>query len=106
MINYDVPRDPVDYVHRVGRTARAGRSGTSITFVSPRDVELVLAIEDYISGKMAEWKAEGVEEVNVETRVVRGRTLKDVGECKMEALREIEGGKDVKGYRGKIRKKR
>ena len=106
VINYDVPRDPVDYVHRVGRTARAGRSGTSITFVSPRDVELVLAIEDYISGKMAEWKAEGVEEVNVETRVVRGRTLKDVGECKMEALREIEGGKDVKGYRGKIRKKR
>ncbi|KAK5940002.1 putative RNA helicase [Knufia obscura] len=106
VINYDVPRDPVDYVHRVGRTARAGRSGTSVTFVSPRDIELVLAIEDYVGNKMAEWKSEGDEEVNVETRVVRGRTLKDVGECRMEALREMEGGKDVKGYRGKIRKQR
>jgi len=106
VINYDVSRDPVDYVHRVGRTARAGRNGTSITFVSPRDVELVLAIEDYVGSKMVEWKSEGEGEVNVETRVVRGRTLKDVGECRMEALREMESGKDVKGYRGKIRKKR
>ncbi|KAK5070949.1 putative RNA helicase, partial [Lithohypha guttulata] len=106
VINFDVPRDPVDYVHRVGRTARAGRSGTSVTFVSPRDVELVLAVEDYLGEKMSEWKSEGEEVVNVETRVVRGRTLKDVGECRMEALREIESGKDVKGYRGKIRKKR
>lgn len=106
VINYDVPRDPVDYVHRVGRTARAGRSGTSVTFVSPRDVELVLAIEEYIATKMVEWKSEGEEEVNVETRVVRGRTLKDVGECRMEALREMESGKDVKGYRGKIKKRR
>ena len=106
VINYDVPRDPVDYVHRVGRTARAGRKGSSVTFVGPRDVELVLAIEGYVGGKMAEWKAEGDEEVNIETRVVRGRTLKDVGEARMEALRETESGRDVKGYRGKIRKKR
>ncbi len=90
----------------MGRTARAGRSGTSVTFVSPRDVELVLAIEEYIATKMVEWKSEGEEEVNVETRVVRGRTLKDVGECRMEALREMESGKDVKGYRGKIKKRR
>lgn len=106
VINYDVPRDPVDYVHRVGRTARAGRTGTSVTFVSPRDVELVLAIEGYVGSKMGLWEAEGDEVVNVETRVVRGRTLKDVGEARMEAFREIEGGKDVKGYRGKIRKRR
>lgn len=106
VLNFDVPRDPVDYVHRVGRTARAGRSGVSVTFVGPRDVELVLAIEEYTETKMGEWKADNGEEVNVETRVVRGRTLKDVGECRMESLREIEGGKDVKGYRGKIRKKR
>ena len=106
VINYDLPRDPVDYVHRVGRTARAGRKGTSVTFVSPRDVELVLTIEEYIGTKMEAWKSEREEEVNVETRVVRGRTLKDVGECRMESLRETEGGKDVKGYRQKIRKQR
>lgn len=105
VINFDVSRDPVDYVHRVGRTARAGRQGTSVTFVSPRDVELVLAIEEYVGSNMVVWEAEG-EDVNVETRVLRGRVLKDVGECRMEALRELEGGKDVKGYRGKVRKGR
>jgi ATP-dependent RNA helicase DDX49/DBP8 len=101
VINFDVPRNPTDYVHRVGRTARAGRQGTSITFVGQRDVELVLAIEAYVGSKMAEWTEEGV---NVETRVLRGRTLKDVAEAKMEALRDVEGGKDVNGWRRKIKK--
>ena len=102
VINYDVPRNPTDYVHRVGRTARAGRDGTSVTFVGQRDVSLVLAIEEYVGGgPMAEWTEDGV---NVETRVVRGRTLKDVAEARMEALRDVEGGKDVTGWRRKIKK--
>jgi ATP-dependent RNA helicase RhlE len=48
VVNYDVPRNPEDYVHRIGRTARAGASGTAVTFVSAadlgamRDIELVL----------------------------------------------------------------
>ncbi|KAJ9637417.1 uncharacterized protein PV06_04094 [Exophiala oligosperma] len=101
VINYDVPRNPTDYVHRVGRTARAGRQGTSITFIGQRDVALVLAIEEYIGAKMEEWTEEGV---NIETRVVRGRTLKDVAEAKMDALRDVEGGRDVNGWRRKIKK--
>jgi len=103
VINFDVPRNPTDYVHRVGRTARAGRTGTSITFVGQRDVELILAVEEYVGGKLAEWEEEGV---NLETRVVRGRTLKDVAEAKMDALRDVEGGKDVNGWRRKIKKDR
>ncbi|MEK0446285.1 MAG: DEAD-box ATP-dependent helicase CshA [Verrucomicrobiota bacterium] len=38
VINYDIPRDPEDYVHRIGRTGRAGRSGRAITFVTSREV--------------------------------------------------------------------
>jgi len=34
VLNYDVPTNSKDYVHRVGRTARAGRSGRSVTFVT------------------------------------------------------------------------
>ncbi|ETN41275.1 uncharacterized protein HMPREF1541_03210 [Cyphellophora europaea CBS 101466] len=103
VINYDVPRNPADYVHRVGRTARAGRTGTAITFVGQRDVELVLAIEDYLDGqKMTAWEEEGV---NLETRVVKGRTLKDVGEARMEANREVEQGRDVNGWRRGVIKK-
>ncbi len=37
VINYDVPGDPEDYVHRIGRTARAERTGTAITFVNTED---------------------------------------------------------------------
>jgi superfamily II DNA/RNA helicase len=35
VINYDLPRSPADFVHRIGRTGRAGRYGTAITFVTP-----------------------------------------------------------------------
>jgi len=35
IINYDIPRDPNMYFHRVGRTARAGKSGNAVTFVTP-----------------------------------------------------------------------
>ena len=41
VINYDVPTDPRDYVHRVGRTARAGRGGQAITVVTQFDVALL-----------------------------------------------------------------
>lgn len=102
VINYDVPRNPDDYIHRVGRTARAGKKGVAITLVGQRDVSLFLAIESRVGAKMEEWKEEGV---NVETRVVRDG-LKDVGERKRVALLDIEEGRDVKGNRtrGKIRR--
>ncbi|MBE0515724.1 C-terminal helicase domain-containing protein, partial [Sulfurimonas sp.] len=37
VINFDLPRSPTDYIHRIGRTARAGRSGTAISFISHED---------------------------------------------------------------------
>lgn len=112
VINFDLPRDPVDYVHRVGRTARAARPGTSISLVTPRDVALVLAIESYTSGgatKMEKWTPDDTDtdtEVNIETRVLRGRVLKDVGEARLAAVRDVDAGKDLKGYRGSLRKAR
>jgi ATP-dependent RNA helicase DDX49/DBP8 len=54
VINFDLPRNPDDYIHRVGRTARAGQSGLAVSFVSQFDVELVLAIEESIGNKMEE----------------------------------------------------
>ncbi|GFZ48677.1 ATP-dependent rRNA helicase RRP3 [Saitozyma sp. JCM 24511] len=52
VINYDMPTNSKDYVHRVGRTARAGRSGKSITLVSQYDVEILQRIEAHIGKKM------------------------------------------------------
>lgn len=37
IFNYDIPKDPDDYVHRIGRTARAGRKGRAISLLSPSD---------------------------------------------------------------------
>ena len=48
VINYDVPPDPEDYVHRVGRTARAETTGHAVTFVNDRDVRKMQAIEKMI----------------------------------------------------------
>ena len=48
VINYDVPRDCDDYIHRIGRTARAGAKGRAITFVSVDDQEFFKRIEDFI----------------------------------------------------------
>ena len=38
VVNYDVPRDPEDYTHRIGRTARAGAVGTAVTFLTAADL--------------------------------------------------------------------
>ncbi len=48
VINYDVPPDPEDYVHRIGRTARAQRTGTAITFISDTDQHRFHRIEHLI----------------------------------------------------------
>lgn len=48
VINYDVPHDAEDYVHRIGRTARAGESGRSITFVSEDEQYKFKRIEDFL----------------------------------------------------------
>ena len=45
VVNYDVPPDPDQYVHRIGRTGRAGRDGVAITLVEPREHRLLRNIE-------------------------------------------------------------
>ena len=48
VINYDVPHDAEDYVHRIGRTARADRDGVAITFVSEKDMYAFGQIETFL----------------------------------------------------------
>jgi ATP-dependent RNA helicase DeaD len=45
VFNYDIPRNPKDYVHRIGRTGRAGKEGDAITFVTQIDENLLRAVE-------------------------------------------------------------
>lgn len=48
VVNYDLPNEPENYVHRIGRTARAGKSGKAYTFCSEKDVYDLMPIERYI----------------------------------------------------------
>ncbi|MCW5910878.1 MAG: DEAD/DEAH box helicase [Cyclobacteriaceae bacterium] len=48
VINYDVPPDPEDYIHRIGRTARAATTGTAITFINDLDQRKFYRIESLI----------------------------------------------------------
>ena len=60
VVNYDVPREPEDYVHRIGRTGRANAEGMAVTIVSPRDrrafsrvestLKIKIPLEDLIPG--------------------------------------------------------
>jgi len=56
VVNYDLPQDPEDYVHRIGRTARAGASGKAISLADEACVLALPAIEELIGHKIpVEW---------------------------------------------------
>jgi len=48
VVNYELPFEPQDYIHRIGRTGRAGASGTAISLVSPAEVDELRAIQRLI----------------------------------------------------------
>jgi ATP-dependent RNA helicase RhlE len=79
VINYDVPQQPEDYVHRIGRTGRAAATGDAYTFMAPDEIAMVRTIErtigqqiprisvpGYDFGTTAEAESTGSEEVLVE----------------------------------------
>lgn len=52
VVNYDVPHDAEDYIHRVGRTARAEATGVALTFINPADQAKFKRIEDFIGDEI------------------------------------------------------
>src|SRR5439155_14913580 len=61
IINYDLPEDVENYVHRVGRTGRMGADGIAISFVTPEQGKLLTSIEVTINKLIAEDRFEGFE---------------------------------------------
>lgn len=59
VVNYDVPHDAEDYVHRVGRTARADAEGEAVTFVSERERGKFAAIERFLGKKVRRQQVPG-----------------------------------------------
>ncbi len=59
VINFDVPMDPEDYVHRIGRTGRAGATGQAFTFVAPDEISPLREIEYFTKKLIPTWDLEG-----------------------------------------------
>ena len=59
VVNFDVPHQPEDYIHRVGRTARAELSGDAFSFVSPEEEKDLRAIEKHIGRSLPRQKVTG-----------------------------------------------
>ncbi|KAF9325975.1 hypothetical protein BGZ91_002167 [Linnemannia elongata] len=115
VLNYDIPRDPTDYIHRVGRTARAGRGGQAVSMVSERDIELVHDIESRINKTMGEYPVSENKALELLTEVTsakRAATMalqdaqygekKRIQKQKRQALEEARSGvKSSKSKSGK-----
>ena len=72
VVNFELPRDPEDYVHRIGRTARAGRKGRAVSFIGRRDFSLLARLERFVGVRMQREKVmtgTQVEEVRRESLV-------------------------------------
>jgi ATP-dependent RNA helicase DDX47/RRP3 len=69
VLNFDVPGNGKDYIHRVGRTARAGRAGRAVTFVTQYDIELYQRIEHLLGHKLEAFPAAEEAALLLHTRV-------------------------------------
>ncbi|ONK59692.1 uncharacterized protein A4U43_C08F9360 [Asparagus officinalis] len=96
VINYDIPRDPPDYLHRVGRTARAGRGGLSISFITQNDIDLIHAIEAEVKKKLDAYECnekkvlEDITKVFKARRVARMKMSDDGYDEKAEARKKLK----------------
>lgn len=52
VINFDIPQDPISYVHRIGRTGRVGRKGVAITLITPKEYRQLRLIENLIKTRI------------------------------------------------------
>ncbi|MEO6847227.1 MAG: DEAD/DEAH box helicase [Chthoniobacterales bacterium] len=78
VVNYDLPYDAEDYVHRIGRTGRAGKRGMAITFASGRDIYKIQFIERFTRTKMQRGKLptnNEIEEKRTTTLLTSVRTV-------------------------------
>ncbi len=90
VINFDLPRSPADYIHRIGRTARAGKSGVAISFISHADKDHFRLIEKRSNIKLEREQIAGFELTGETPKKVKGPApVKGKGKSKKDRAREL-----------------
>ena len=89
VVNYDLPRSPADYIHRIGRTARAGKSGEAISFIGHEDRAHFALIEKRCDVSLVREEIEGFELVGDAPVKEKGKApVKGKRKSKKDKLRE------------------
>jgi len=89
VINYDLPRSPADYVHRIGRTGRAGKKGTAISFIGLEDNDHFKLIEKRCEISLEREQIEGFELKGEVVQKEKGKApIKGKRKSKKDKLRE------------------
>jgi superfamily II DNA/RNA helicase len=89
VINYDLPRSPSDYIHRIGRAGRAGKSGVAVSFISNDDKAHFALIEKRSNIKLEREQIKGFELTGEAPVKVKGPApVKGKGKSKKDKLRE------------------
>ena len=89
IINFDLPRSPSDYVHRIGRTGRAGKSGVAISLIGHEDQEHFKLIEKRAGIKIQREQLDGFELSGAPIVKEKGKApVKGKGKSKKDKLRE------------------
>jgi ATP-dependent RNA helicase RhlE len=104
VVNFDVPGQPEDYIHRVGRTARASLTGDALTFVSPEESGDLAAIERAVGRKLPRLQLEGFDyaarpaqrfEVPIQERIAEIRARKAEERARARAKAEAKAARQA-----------
>jgi ATP-dependent RNA helicase RhlE len=94
VINFDLPRSPSDYIHRIGRTGRAGASGTAISFVCHENQQHFELIEKRVLIKLEREQIEGFELTGLHIQKIKGKLpVKGKRKSKKDKARAAESNK-------------
>ena len=97
VVNYDLPRSPADYIHRIGRTGRAGKAGLALTFIGHDEQAHFKLIEKRSGIKLEREQIEGFELKGEAPKKVKGPApVKGKKKSKKDKLREQQALQDAK----------
>ena len=108
VVNFDVPNQPEDYIHRVGRTARASLTGHAITFAAPEDGKELAAIERAVGKRLPRRQLSGFDyagqapklEIPIQERIAAIRARKQEERARARAKAEAKAARTGAGAPG------